>query len=264
MKIKYQNRALVSFKGKCPMNCKHCYTFDLDDQEEISDVSEVVNANIPVDCDIIYVSQRYENFYDEEIGYDLCSSLYEKYHKDIFIITRSVLSDAMMQKLSDLNKQMAMKGHTLYLSVSICADASYAVTEDVKNCPTPSQRISNLQRAHMHGIRTVLMLRPIFPDKIIPISECLSFISQYAYCIDAVVTSGLIVTQNILKRLNLEQNELAYNSTGDSSYLADLQGKDIYYVDVEDELRQIESQCAMNHVPCFRHSMPALNFIANH
>lgn len=264
MSMRYRDRALVSFQGRCPMNCKHCYTFDLDEQEEILEASAVASAALPEDCDIIYVSQRYENFYHEPDGTDLCRALYRTHHKDIFVITRSFLHDDTLRDLSRLHRKMAAQGHTLFLSVSLCANESYGVTEDPAVCPTPLQRLSNLQRAHALGIQTILMLRPVFPDAVIPVSECCSLVARYADAVDAVVTSGLIVTEGVLARLHLDESALSFATDGDSSYLADLKGEDVRYVDVERELREIERACAAQGVPCFRHSMPALNFLAQH
>lgn len=263
MKPKYQSRALISFEGKCPMNCKHCYTYDLDLQADNWDINSVVKKLEHQPCDIIYVSQRYENFCDENRGYLLCNELYNKYRKDIFIITRSYLSDDMIHKLRCLSDFMRNEGNTLYLAVSVCANESYAITENIELCPTPVQRLSNLQRAYEGGIKTILMLRPIFPNTIIPVAECTSLISQSAQYIDSVVASGLIATEGILKRLQIGKNELSYLPSGDSTYLADLKTETILYVDVEGELQEIERQCSINNIPCFRHSMPALNYIAD-
>ena len=259
---KYNSRALISFEGKCPMNCKHCFTYELDTQPPNDDIPTIISNLSPKDCDIIYVSQRYENFYDEDRGYSLCNELFAKLHKDIFIITRSFLSDNMLQKLCVLHQKMRSEGNNLFLAVSICADKSYTVTENEDICPTPSQRMQNLQRAHTCGIKTVLMLRPIFPNSIIPVSECTALISQFSKCIDAVVTSGLIVTDGILERLQIDKHTLSYMPDGDSSYLSNLKGKDILYLDVETELHEIERSCSIAGIPCFRHSMPALNSIA--
>lgn len=263
MRPKYKSRALISFEGKCPMKCKHCYTYDLDFQEYNLDINSIVKKLETQSCDIFYVSQRYENFFDENSGYLLCNELYTKYHKDIFIITRSYLSDDMIHKLCCLSDLMRQKGNTLYLAVSVCANESYGITESIEICPTPIQRLSNLQRAHMGNIKTVLVVRPVFPNAVIPVAECASLISQFAKCIDSVVASGLIVTERILKQLQINKDALPYLPSGDSTYLADLRADEIRYVDVEDELQQIERQCSFENIPCFRHSMPALNYIAS-
>lgn len=258
---KYNSRALISFEGKCPMNCKHCFTYELDSSSTNYDIPTIMSNLSPKDCDIIYVSQRYENFFDENRGYSLCEALFTQFHKDIFIITRSFLSDNMIRNLCNLNQKMRSEGNNLIIAVSICADRSYKLTENEDICPTPIQRMQNLQRAHMGGIQTVLMLRPIFPNNIIPVSECTSLISQFSDYIDAVVTSGLIVTDGILERLQIDKKSLSYMPHGDSTYLANLKGKEIFYLDVEAELQEIERSCGIAGIPCFRHSMPALNSI---
>ena len=258
---KYSSRALVSFEDRCPLNCKHCYTYELDAPSTNHNIKNIVSKLSGADFDVLYISQRYENFYDEDQGYSLCKELFTKYHKDIFIITRSYLSDRMIRNLCDLNKEMQCHGNNLILAVSICATNSYTRTENPELCPTPAQRMMNLQRARIGGIRTILMLRPIFPETIIPVTECTTLVSDYSEYIDAVVTSGLIVTDGILKRLQLDRNLLSYLAEGDSSYLDNLRNKEVMYVDVEAELQEIASVCGSLGIPCFRHSMPALNAI---
>ena len=257
----YKSRTFVSYQGKCPMNCKHCYAHELEYSSNSNCISEVVNEVDKQEFDIIYVSQRYENFYDEEKGVSLCQALYERHHKDLLIITRSYLSDRLVEKLVQLNKTMQCRGNQLYLAVSICAEQSYSFTEDESVCPTPQQRLLNLKRVHPHHIKTLLFLRPVFPDKVIPAAECISIIKQAKDFTDAVISSGLIVSDAILKRLGLEKASFAYLESGDSSYLADLNQDDILYMDVENELQMIQNECEFFGIPFFRHSMPALNYL---
>ena len=140
---RYVKRTLVSFRGRCPMHCKHCYTYDLDEREEKT-ISEIVEETGHESFDIIYLSQKYENFYDESQGLALCQGLYDKYQKDIFIITRSYLSDGLIERLGNLNRRMQQQCNQLYIAVSLCADDSYTITENQMVCPTPHKRLENL------------------------------------------------------------------------------------------------------------------------
>lgn len=256
---RYIKRVLVSFRGRCPMQCKHCYTYDLPEREE-KEISYIVEETGREEFDIIYLSQKYENFYDEEQGFSLCRDLYFKYHKDIFIITRSHFSDDLVKKLKDLNQEMQKNGNQLYLAVSLCADQSYYITEDREKCPTPLRRLDNLRRAHKHGIKTLMLLRPIFPDAIIPVKECIGLLEQGKDYVNAVVSSGLAVTDSILLRLSLSGEDFNYLPSSDSEYLSDLKGA--HYVDVRSELLQIQRGCMERKIPFFLHSMPALNYLA--
>lgn len=255
----YKKRVLVSFRGRCPMRCKHCYTYEMDKREERS-ISEIVSETERETFDIIYLSQKYENFFDEENGLSLCYELYSRFKKDIFIITRSYLSDPLMEQLGLLNQQMQRNGNQLYMAASICADQSYTITEDEAQCPTPNQRLENLARGKNYGIRTLLLLRPIFPDTVIPVDECLNILERAMNTVDAVIASGLIVTEKILARLGLNGNSFTYLHNGDSEYLSDLKGAK--YLDVESELSKIQKCCVDMNIPFFRHSLPALNYLA--
>lgn len=261
LKQKYQNRVLVSFGNDCPMKCKHCYTYDLEQEKRLKTCDELVEDIKSKDFDIIYISQSYENFIEEDKGVELCQKLYRTYEKDIIIITRSWLSDMTLQRLNDLNDEMSKKGNKLFLAVSLCADNSYIITEDKEKCPSPILRLSNLERAHNHKISTLLLLRPIFPEKVIPIEECIGLIKRASTYIDAVISSGLIVTENIINKLELNMNNIKYLERGDSDYLSNIDRNKIKFLDVENELKSLEEYCKINAIPFFRHSMPALNYL---
>lgn len=261
MKCKYEKRVFVSYDTICPMKCKHCYTYELELREKPRTADELVKSLTDEIFDIIYVSKSYENFYDEEKGILLCESLWEKFHKDIFIITRRRLSDSTLAALARLNQQMRIKGNGLYLGVSVSANDSASILENQNFCPTSLERISNLERAKASGIKTLLLLRPLLPDNIIPVEEPLQLIEKSKEFVDAVISSGLIVTDQILHRMNLSQDNLKYLEKGDSDYLADLHSHSIRYVDVREEIQKLRECCSKNKVPFFEHSMPALNGI---
>ena len=130
MKCKYEKRVFVSYDTICPMKCKHCYTYELELREKPRTADELVKSLTDEIFDIIYVSKSYENFYDEEKGILLCESLWEKFHKDIFIITRRRLSDSTLAALARLNQQMRIKGNGLYLGVSVSANDSASILEN--------------------------------------------------------------------------------------------------------------------------------------
>lgn len=260
---KYNNRVIVSMDRECPMGCKHCYSFAMTHSNTPQSDESVISRAKKSAADIVYLSEKTENFFDEREGYELCKCLFEECKKDIFVITRSFLSDETIQQLATLDQQMKQTANALYLAVSVCAHESYGITEDIHLCPTPDARISNLKRASALGIHTILMVRPVFPSKMVPIKEYLELVDQCNGNVDVVVTSGLIVTDSILKRLGVEREFFSYMACGDSSYLADLEDKSISYVNVEAELQEIENKCSMCGIPYYRHTMPALNWIAD-
>lgn len=261
MSNKYNKRELISFDGKCPLRCKYCYTYDLDEDLQYRNVEELVYSIAGREFDIIYLSQTYENFFDQQKGINLCEELYKQYRKDIFIITKSSLDNATIIKLADLNFRMMKNKNQLYLGVSVCANESYEKIERVGICPSPLERVHNLEIGFQLGIKTLLLLRPIFPNSIIPVKECIDLLNQIKSNIYAVVSSGLIITPRNIKELGLEKDSLYFLENGDSDYLANIERSKINFVNVEEELKTIQKYCEEQKIPFFRHSMPALNFI---
>ena len=261
MESKYNNRVFISYDMACPMKCKHCYTYELKQRRKQRNVDELVESLADECFDIIYMSKSYENFYDEKKGLLLCEALWQRFHKDIFIITRRLLSNTIIEELAQLNREMRLKGNGLYLGVSASATKSGAFLESQEFCPTAMDRLYNLERAKALEIKTVLLLRPIFPDNIISVEEPLQLIEKSKDFVDAIISSGLIVTDKILNSLNLKQSNMKYLENGDSDYLADLESDSIRYVDVHNEIQKVKECCQNNKLPFFEHSMPALNSI---
>lgn len=261
MRSNYTKREMVSFDGRCPLQCKYCYTYDLQENFQHRSIEELVCSIDEKEFDILYFSQTYENFWVQKEGLYFCEELYRKYKKDIFIITKSLLNDNSILRLADLNRQMKNNGNQLYLGVSVCANESYGEVEQKGLCPSPIERISNLERGYRQGIKTLLLLRPIFPDNIVPVRECLDLIGRIKSEVCAVVSSGLITTPNNLKELRLERESLRYLENGDSNYLANIEREKVSFVNVEDELKIIQNYCQEQKIPFFRHSIPALNNI---
>ena len=259
MADKYKKRVFISFDSTCPMKCKHCYTYELDLQKKERSIAELVNSLEGKEFDVIYVSKSYENFYNEEKGIDLCNALWNRFHKDIFIITRRFLTDQGMEQLADLNERMSQSGNRLYFGISVLAMESSFEVENIEHCPSALERLQNLKRAKEYGLKTILIVRPLLPANIIPLEEPMELIRQSKDFIDAVISSGLIVTDKILKNLNYDRKDIKYLEYGDSAYLADLQGKSVKYVDVRSEIEELRRYCTENGLAFFEHSMPALN-----
>lgn len=261
MDDKYKKRVFISFDSTCPMKCKHCYTYELDLIKKGRNIDELVNSLEEKEFDVIYVSKSYENFYDERKGIELCNALWNRFHKDIFIITRRFLSDQGVEQLADLNERMMKSRNKLYFGISASAMESSFVVEDKIQCPSAIERLQNLKRAKEYGIKTILIIRPLLPENMVPVEEPLELIRRSKDFIDAVISSGLIVTDKILKNLNCGRKDIKYLEYGDSAYLADLQSESVKYVDVKSEIEELRKYCVENGVVFFEHSMPALNAI---
>lgn len=254
-------REFVSFDGKCTFACKHCYTHELPPEKKHRTLEEIVNSLSDKVFDIVYVSQKNENFIVKDEGLLLCEKIYEKYQKDLFLITRCVFNDVHIERLKNLSKKMAADNHTLFIGVSICGLDSYDKTENSKLIPTPYERILFLEKLKQAGVINLLFLRPIFPEKIIPTSEYLEIIDLTTGYISGIVTAGLLVTPSIAKRLNLDNFNLTYNNDGQSDYLVGtIEGDKAKMIDVTTEMNTIKEYCNQKQIPLFEHSLHAVEF----
>lgn len=254
-------RVLVSYDNECPFRCRHCYTFELPQSGKLRTADEIVNSLKDEEFDIVYVSQRTENFINQEAGVLLCEKLYDRYKKDVFIITRCVLEDAYIERLRELNESMKTERRQLFMGVSICANKSYKEIELGKGVPSPKERADFMKRMKELGIKTVLFLRPIFPNEMIPLQEYFEVIDECKDGIDAIVLAGLMVSKKISEELGICYEDIAGNVDMESEYLAGAKDFEMRMVDVQDEITAIEGYSRNKNIPFFRHSLPALSTI---
>lgn len=254
-------RSIISFDGICPMNCRHCYTYDLEDNKEIKTIETILKEIENEESDIIYISRRYENFFIESAGLKLTRSAFEKYHKHIFIITRCNLTDECINDLAQLMNEMKEYGKKLVIAISIPAMMSYSITEDSNAISSPEERCEVIKRIYNQGIPVIAMLRPVYPDSIIPVEELKRIIDNVSGNVDAVVSSGLAVNEEIKKRLNMENVIFKYLEDNSQNYLVGSEAKNIKYIDVNEELGVLSDYCKNKGIPFFTHSMEALNYI---
>jgi len=254
-----KTRELVSFDGPCPYKCKHCYTFGLNEKCENLSSEDIIKSLEGKNFDVIYVSHNKENFIVPTKGIDLCRKLFNKYHKDIIAITRNVFNEDELDDFSRLNDEMNRNGKILCLAVSIPALESVGVTEGEGLIPTPQKRIDFLKRAKAKGLRTVLVIRPLFPDKFIPISEPLQLIEECKDFVDCVLSSGLAVNDAILKQLEMKESDFNYLDGDNSNYLIGAIGN-AKYIDVKKEIQQLKEKCKSLNIHMFDHSLEALKF----
>lgn len=259
---KYINRALVSFSGRCPLQCKHCYTLDNDCAEiknDMHEIEHIIESLRESTFDIIYVSHDRENFVNEQAGVKLTEQLYETYNCSILIITRQCLSQETVRQLAVLSNKMTENKHSLFIAVSIPANSSYGITENVGCIATPLERCQTIKILHQYGLKTILLARPIFPSSIIPVDEVIEMIVSYHEYIDAVVASGIAVNKPIIARLAIDDKGFKYLPGNNAEFLVGSSAKDIKYVDVSSELAAIQNVCKEYGITFSTHSMEALN-----
>lgn len=253
-----KHRILVSFDEQCPYQCKHCYTLDIPRYGSRS-MEEIVNSIDRQSFDIVYVSQRRENFENPLRGLSFCRKLFERYKSHIIIITRNVFSGNAIEQLLDLSSEMKKEGKILFFAVSVFATASFSISENPYIVPSPYERINFLHQLSQNGIPVIAMIRPIFPDKIIPITEVFEIIDLCKNDNICIVSSGLAINDNILWRLGITKDSLVLQEN--FGYLEGVMEGNLSFVDVSNELNLIQEHCQYNKIPFFSHSMQAINFI---
>ena len=254
-------RQFVSFAGKCPYKCNHCYTFcmgynSLDSGNSIKEIVQGLQKEI---FDIVYVSGHKENFVNPDEGIELCEQIFEKYCSDIMITTRNIFNQDQLTKIDILNKKMKEKNRDLFFCASIPALQSYKKLEPGLIIPSPIQRIENLKRIFNLGVYTVLTLRPLCPDSYIPIKEIIDIIEKCKQHTSVVLSSGIVMDDEILHKLVGFPKDFISQEKPLMPCLKN--NLSMHYVDVDKELIEIKEKCKEYELPFFEHSLPAIEYL---
>lgn len=254
-------RQFVSFTGKCPYQCNHCYTFctGYDSYDSGKNVKDIVEQLRKQEFEVVYISGHKENFVNPDEGIELCEQIFDNFNSDIMITTRNVFSPKQLNKINILNKKMKEKNKDFFFCASIPALQSYKKLEPNPIIPDPIQRIENIKNIYDLGIYTVLTLRPLCPGSYIPIKEIIDIIEMCQYYSSVVLSSGIVVDDEILHKLigfpkdfNCYEKELMPCLKNNLS---------MKYVDVGVELRVIKEKCKECGLPFFEHSLPAIEYL---
>lgn len=257
-----KKRELVSFDDVCPFNCKHCYTFELNRTGYNRTINEIVDSLANKEFDVVYVSQRKDNFVNPDEGLELCEKLYDKYNCNLIAITRNIFNCEQIDRLTKLNKKMRDNNKFLFMAVSIPALESANVTEDLSKIPTPQERVLFLENISKRDILNILLIRPLLPDDLVPVDEVIRIVQQCKNFVSCIVSSGLAVNDHILKRLNLKEDNLTYSNEKIDYLVGAIEGN-VRYIDVKDKIEIIKNECKKWEIPFFEHSVPALNYLMN-
>lgn len=256
----YESFAYKRPYDKFPYACLHCYTFIPNYQSASEDsILEIVDHLKGKNPGVIYISGHKENFINPSKGLELCEKLFETYHCDLLVTTRNVFNEKEIERLSCLNFKMNDEGKSLFFCVSIPALDSYKKLESNTAIPTPQQRIKFLSEVYARGIYTFLTIKPLCPNEFIPIDEALEIIDKCKDFSTVVLSSGIVVDKHILERLKNFPSEFK----SEKAPLMECLENDIsvQYVDVSEELNQIQTLCNQNKLPFFQHSMPAIEYV---
>lgn len=257
---KIANRVLVSFDDICPYQCKHCYTLDIQRENGNRSMNDIISSIENQTFDIVYISQRRENFVNPDMGIELCERIFERYHCNIFLITRNVFESKHIVRLKKLKTQMSSIGKKLFVGVSVFATQSYSKSENPNLVPSPYARIKFLSLLGEEGFDTITIIRPIFPQKIVPIEELYEIVDLCKGLKTCIVASGLAVNEHILWRLGIDSADLKY--IDDVHYLEGAMEGEFKFVDVSKELSLLKEYCEMRGILFFEHTIQAINFWA--
>ena len=221
--------------------------------------------------DVIYISQKNDNFSNPYKGMELTRQLFRKYKTNVFIITRTVFDKKQLRELDELSKEVNDAGKMMLVAggfisyelvaVSINAIDSISICENPDLVATPMRRISFIKELSAIGLHPILMLRPVFPNEVIPVAECEKLIEATSNDVSCVVSSGLGVNDSILSRLGMKESDFSYKEN--QEYLQGAIECEIKFVNVEKELAALHKKCTSLGIPMFEHSMPAINYVIN-
>lgn len=254
----HKNRVLISYDGKCPFRCKHCYTFSLDCKENRT-IEEILSDIKHEKFDIVYVSQKNENFVNQNDGILLCEKTFECYNTDIVMITRNVLDDIYLKRLHDLSERMKENGNQIIVAVSFISLNHPKVSERLDIVPTPQRRIKFLNKLHDLQIPNFALIRPVFPKEIIPIEDIECLIDECKKYVNCIVASELGVNSDIEKRLGI--NFDAFCSYKSNAYLNGAIDGEMKFLQLDEEMLAIAQKCEKENIKFFTHSMQAINYI---
>lgn len=166
-----------------------------------------------------------------------------------------------MRELDELSKEVNDAGKMMFVAVSINAIDSISICENPDLVATPMRRISFIKELSAIGLHPILMLRPVFPNEVIPMAECEKLIEATSNDVSCVVSSGLGVNDSILSRLGMKESDFSYKEN--QEYLQGAIECEIKFVNVEKELAALHKKCTSLGIPMFEHSMPAINYVMN-
>ena len=255
-----KERVFVSFGGVCPYRCRHCYTFcDNYQYDPVLSIDDLVCSLEGKKFSIVYISGHKENFVEPDEGLELCEKILSHYTTDILLTTRNVFNDSQIEKLCRLNERLKSLYRDLYVCVSIPALQSYRKIESSALIPSPDERIEFVKKLYQHKIHTILTIRPLFPNSFIPISEPLEILQRCKNHVSAVISSGVVVDDTILRNLKTFPSDIKYAEGKLMKCLG--QDVDVRYVNVEQEYSKIEQFCKAHNIYLNEHSIPVVQYL---
>ena len=255
-------REFVSFSGKCPYACRHCYTYDSKyDWQQFNSIAEIIDDLKTKTFDIVYVSGHRENFIDVDLGIELVQQIYHNFKCDILITSRNIFNEKQIEKISNLNQLMKKENKNLYFCISIPALTSYKKLEPSSVIPSSKKRMDFLKKISLNGICTMLTIKPLCPNQFIPTNEVLEIIKRCHQYSNIILASGIVVNDEIISRMKTDITDFKGTK---NKLMACLNNEiEVVYVDVTKELKRIKTLCQKHAVPFFEHSLPAIEYLKN-
>lgn len=133
----------------------------------------------------------------------------------------------------------------------------------IKNPTQPSDWVGCLVKRQLALLENPSKYLRLFPSEVIPNEEIKRLIEMAIGNVDAIITGGLITTEEIEKRLVLNYENWKYLEGNDSAYLVGAISGKARFVDVRDEIMSLRNCCEVCEIPFFEHSLQAINYLTH-
>jgi DNA repair photolyase len=163
-----KERVLTYSKLVCPLDCTYCFVNEMTQEQEKSVsylTTEQVHLlqNLPEHVKLIMLGCDTEFFQNKKDALSVLNTL-KNLGKDVSVITKLPLSDAYIQEISLIAKEMEDKGNIFSFSISLPCISENSIQKYEPKVPTPERRIETLQKVFNNGIPTMVAIRPLLPD----------------------------------------------------------------------------------------------------
>jgi hypothetical protein len=190
-------KVTVSLGGRCPLNCRHCYTTvsAFTTAPRLS-VEEVVDSLVPLDdlFDIICVSGDTDCFLDEREGLSLIATLVRIFPEaHLMFTTRIVPGDDVVDELGRLAADMAERHRLMLPGVSLVSPDFPNFSEKSHLIASTDARIELLSTFTELGMATLFALRPTFPFALVSADQVRQLLTRAAPRCAAVLGEVMIL-----------------------------------------------------------------------
>ena len=161
-----KDRVLSYSRLICPLDCRYCFTEDLNDIQNnsavyLSEEQFELLKDLPEEIKTIMLGCDTEFFLNKNEALAVLRKL-SGLGKDISVITKLSLDDDFVENLRLISGEMKRGGNLITLSISIpCFRSSYKWEPKI---PRVEKRINTLKKVTDIGINSMVAIRPLIPN----------------------------------------------------------------------------------------------------